>query len=793
VDDVVLVMRAGKPLYGDKDVLSSLTDASACDPVDVCGRAKSLCASAESGGKSYPALATAVGASTYGAFFCGVPDNEPTCAPRRPKAVNNSTIYDGNPSPDDMDGDGIPNAMDNCPTVFNPIRPLDGGKQGDADMDGIGDVCDPCPLDAGTTCGSVNANDVDGDGVTDSMDNCPTVANADQADSDTDGKGNACDACPNAANMGNHGCPATIYDIKSGAVPVGATVALTNVLVTAVKSGSFFVQVKETESGVYNGPNNSGVYVFRTGTTPAVAVGNRVTIDPAVISSFFGEIELTNPTVTVTSSSVEAPPAPIAVTPAEVVTGGSKAGPLEGVVVKVSNVVVSDTAPAPAGGDKAPTNEYAVDSALRIDDLFYLTAPFPVVGTKYNSISGVLVTQKANSKIEPRDVNDLVAGPPSLISLGPDAFTRESGAGGADVATIPASAQLQVVLSRPAQGATVVTLSVDAADQGTLTVPASVTVPDLAVSAPVLVHGIARNTTPVTITATLDGISKTGKVRVLDNGTLDVPALLAITPSTAAVTAAGGSVNLSVLLDLPAPAAGVPVALQTANGWTLMPSVTVLQDAVLGPFTVTQATSATDTVTATLNGVVKTATVGITSRPVINEVDYDQTGTDTNEFVEIYNPGAGPIDLSNLAVVFATNGANEYLRVPLSGTLDVGKYLVIGSSTVTVPVGTTKIDFAAASNNIQNSTPTGVAIIDTTALKVIDAVSLNGVATGMTFVNAQLVGFTGKTSFLEGTWKKVSDTTTGSCARLPNGTDTDNLATDWAVSAAPTPGAANTP
>jgi cysteine-rich repeat protein len=791
VDDVVLVMRAGKPLYGDQDVLAALTDASACDPLDVCSRAKSICVSAEVG-KTYPALATSVGMSTYGAFFCGTPDNEPTCSPKRPAAVNGSTVYDGTPSADDMDGDGIPNVMDNCPTVFNPIRPVDGGKQADADMDGVGDVCDPCPLDMGMTCSMVNPNDLDGDGIPDANDNCPAVANPDQADADMDGHGDACDSCPMTPNPGNHGCAATIYDVKSGTAMVGATVALSNVLVTAVSpTGAFFVQVKETESPLYTGPNNSGLFVFRSSNTPAVAVGNRINIDPATVSNFHGEIELISPTVTVVSATVEAPPAPIVVTAAEVVTGGSKAGPLEGVIVTVSNLTVADTAPPLAGGDKAPSNEYAVDSALRIDDLFYLTSPFPTVGTKYNSISGVVAFRNANSKIEPRDVNDLVLGPPQLAALTPDAFIRAGVTG----TTLPAAAPMQVVLTRPAVGATVVSLSVDPADQTTLTVPATVTIPDMAISAPITVTGVARNTTPITVTATLDGVSKTGKVRVLDDGTLDIPTLMSITPVTAAVSMAGGSVQLSVVLDLPAPAAGVTVNLATANGWTINPSVTVTQDMLSAPFTVTQATNLTDTVTATLGAVMKTATVGITSRPVINEVDYDNPSTDTLEFVEIYNPGAAPIDLTNLAVVFATNTANEYLRVPLAGAgtgvLDPGQYLVIGSTTVVVPAGTVKIDFAAASNNITNSSPTGVAIIDTAALKVIDAVSLNGATTGMTFVNAQLSGFTGKTSFLEGTWKKVSDTTAGSCVRLPNGTDTDNLANDWAVSTAPSPGAAN--
>jgi len=36
---------------------------------------------------------------------------------------------------------------------------------------------------------------------------------------------------------------------------------------------------------------------------------------------------------------------------------------------------------------------------------------------------------------------------------------------------------------------------------------------------------------------------------------------------------------------------------------------------------------------------------------VINEVDYDQVGTDTAEFIEVYNSGSQAIDLSTLALV----------------------------------------------------------------------------------------------------------------------------------------------
>lgn len=72
-------------------------------------------------------------------------------------------------NPDDLDGDGVPNAQDNCSHRAN-------ADQHDEDSDGVGDACD----------------------------NCPTIANANQADTTEaamngqfpDGVGNACDLRP---------------------------------------------------------------------------------------------------------------------------------------------------------------------------------------------------------------------------------------------------------------------------------------------------------------------------------------------------------------------------------------------------------------------------------------------------------------------------------------------------------------------------------------------------------------------------------------------------------------------
>ena len=140
-------------------------------------------------GQSLAAIQAAA-AGGYDLFFCGEPADEPSCLPARTlqnDSVAGSNNYSGMTAMDDPDGDGLPDGMDNCPTVFNPIRPVDGGAQGDADADGQGDACDPCVFDPADACSG--GDDVDGDGVPNTSDNCPGVGNADQADMDMDGLG----------------------------------------------------------------------------------------------------------------------------------------------------------------------------------------------------------------------------------------------------------------------------------------------------------------------------------------------------------------------------------------------------------------------------------------------------------------------------------------------------------------------------------------------------------------------------------------------------------------------------
>jgi len=77
------------------------------------------------------------------------------------------------PEPGDLDGDGVGDSADNCPSFRN-------ADQADLDRDGAGDACEADP-------------DADGVEASGRTDNCRLVANPDQADGDGNGFGDACD------------------------------------------------------------------------------------------------------------------------------------------------------------------------------------------------------------------------------------------------------------------------------------------------------------------------------------------------------------------------------------------------------------------------------------------------------------------------------------------------------------------------------------------------------------------------------------------------------------------------
>jgi large repetitive protein len=153
---------------------------------------------------------------------------------------------------------------------------------------------------------------------------------------------------------------------------------------------------------------------------------------------------------------------------------------------------------------------------------------------------------------------------------------------------------------------------------------------------------------------------------------------------------------------------------------------------------------------------------------VINEVDYDQVGTDADGFVEIHNAGDAAVDLSNVDLV-AVNGGDsaEYAREQLTGTLAAGGHLVVAIE-------------------LQNGAPDGLALLD--GMTLLDALSYEGAITAAT-IGGQTY------NLVEGavlpTSVEDSNTVAGSLIRNPDGKDTNDAAADWAFTTTITRGAAN--
>ena len=167
---------------------------------------------------------------------------------------------------------------------------------------------------------------------------------------------------------------------------------------------------------------------------------------------------------------------------------------------------------------------------------------------------------------------------------------------------------------------------------------------------------------------------------------------------------------------------------------------------------------------------------------VINEIDSDTPGTDSAEFVELYDGGAGVTSLDGLSLVlFNGNGDAAYRTIPLDGfSTDADGYFVIGSADVP------DVDLAAfTTNGLQNGAD-AVALYEGTPP---DVPTTEGLVDAVVYGTAdpddsELLAALGQSVQFDEAGGTDKDT--DSLQRQPNGTGAFEAL-------APTPGAANAP
>ena len=768
---VHLVLRGGQVLYGDSELVAAIgpQDCEAI-PDGVCGEARSACLQTELG-IGYEALAQA-NSDAYDLFFCETPADEPSCVPFR---TGEYEVIDV----DDVDGDGIPGVDDNCPSVFNPIRPMDLGLQRDHDDDGLGDVCDLCPLgESADGCVEFDPDDRDADGSIDSIDNCPSEPNFLQEDLDGDGIGDACDPCPERANSAGEGCPANVYEIKQGLLDSGLDVSLSQLQVTAVNEHGFFVQVPAENHDPTLAANYSGLWCYSPASDQFTQpeVGDRISLQ-ATVNLWFGQWQIADARDLVVDSSGHTEPAPIEASIAELSTDGSLAEALEGVLVRSDVAAVTAHNPPAGPGDTDPTGEFLLDDSLRVGDFLFSETSLPLLGDRYQ-VTGILRFANEDSKLEPRNAADLLlveSGPPALTALEPsEVFLYE---GSLLATTLP---PLVVELDRPAPtGGTAVDLT--SADPTKLEVPATVIVPEGQTSQQLSLSGLASSTGPVSLEASWDGTTLSASVHVLDPN--QIPQLEALEPLAGSV-AVGDSVTYTVRLDIPATVGhqDVNLTLSPGNYASGPAQVQVGLGELAAEFVVEGVAAGSEQITATLGASQLDTSLLVTDQPdiglVLSEVFYDAPGADDGlEWIELYNGGLTSIDLANWSL---GAGGTNYLTstLQLVGNMAPGDCFVIGGPTSNADNGSPSFDQSVTfTPNLQNSgnDGDGVALFNLTE-SLIDTTSIP--------IDSVIYGPNNNNGLLD----SQGNVAAVSVGDAPSGSSLERGNTAWSIQSTPSPG-----
>ena len=160
---------------------------------------------------------------------------------------------------------------------------------------------------------------------------------------------------------------------------------------------------------------------------------------------------------------------------------------------------------------------------------------------------------------------------------------------------------------------------------------------------------------------------------------------------------------------------------------------------------------------------------------VVNEIDYDQSGTDTAEYLELYNVSDAAIDLDGWTVELVNQAGTVYNTVDLPAvSLPAGGFYVVCGNPANV--ANCDLDVLPLTNAIQNGPSDAVAVSNDGVL--VDTVSYEGDAPD---------------PYTEGSGTGLLDTPSGfvGISRFGDGEDTDRNNVDLLSSVCSTPGEPN--
>ncbi|MCA9539498.1 MAG: amidohydrolase family protein, partial [Myxococcales bacterium] len=718
--DVRAVFIQGRLHYGDPDVFANSDPAihrnALCEAVTIAEADKVICVATEEGeadwdrpNATWPAYGLA---DIEGYIRWRVDDRLPGTVPA-PLAEPISNVdcalgnaqVSGQPREGDFDGDDMADAIDNCPAIFNP-------DQGDLDGDGRGDACDACPWQLGEPqlCEGPTALDLDADGVDDADDNCPGKANPDQRDADRDGHGDACDPCPEQREAPDRGCPVAIPDIKRLHLPLGAHVEVEGVVTgralnAGPATGSVFIEALP-ERGFAPADGFVGLYAYlgnRGDNVRSPPVGERVTMVGRV-HSFGGQAQLTSVSLVATGEPTELPP-PVETSIAEVL---ARAVAFEG-----QRLCVGDVQVVAQGGPDGATYLVADREGNRmpVGDYLQPDAPVPSVPARVERLCGVWRLSYDTYRLDPRNADDLIVAPPEVEVLQPEMTFVRVGAPAVprDLDGLP----LLATLERPADEDQPLVVTTD--NEAVLAPIDAYQVPRAEAATLITLDPRAPGQVSVSVGAVGQPEPITVRVRVL--GANEPPTTLVFDPPEIELRR-GAQIAVRLDADLPMPP-GAVVGLDAEPAGI----VAVAEQLVFAPESrdamlfVGGAAAGEALVTARLGGAVANLRVRVPVEPVINEVNYDMSGVENLEFIEIYNPGAAALDLAHVVVELISDNGNVYRSYDLTdpgGRLPGFGYAVIGdpdvASLVPPDVPFRAIVPTARHHDIQNGDPDGVQI-----------------------------------------------------------------------------------